>query len=134
MTDDRSDKKFTGFASNALLQRQIADVFEEFKKNNIRSEFTKFVWPTLRLLYSTVYAFAMNELPEDDEARKAFIDSTGQYIQIKMFWLNQKEANVIMDSVFNLLHAKGLLGFKPVLIERMEWTFDEIRKTDRVMR
>ena len=132
MTEVQGNSKFTGFASNALLQRQIGDVLDEARNHDIYN--MRYVWPALRLLFSTVYYFVKTELPKDDEEKDAFLSMVAEYEGMPVFRFTPAEANHVMDAIFFILHAKGLLGFKPVMIEKVLWSWETLKATDKMLR
>ncbi|MEM3846455.1 MAG: hypothetical protein QXU98_12235 [Candidatus Parvarchaeota archaeon] len=124
-----SSPKFTGFASNKLLLEQFMHADDEFRRHDVYN--MKYVWPDLRILFSSIYYFVITEIPEDDPARVEFIRMAGEYINQDIFRFTPQTANKIMDAINFIAHATGILGFKPVEIEKVEWSWEEIRKTDR---
>lgn len=141
---------YTGLPSNAQLTDLIYST--EMELANHSKEYIEYEYPVLRILFIRAYAFLATFEPENSW-RKAFLSRFAEIGIVPREYsstnppedlpLNHPEfpekmrykiADEIYFSIQEFLNASGLIGYREKPQDKIEWSWDEIRETDRKMR
>ena len=123
--------RFTGFPADAYLldQLQSARLELEAKHNPYVRVYT---YPLLENLFQNVYTFALT-LDEENQNRKTFLEKVGKYHSGK-FAATYDDASGIFYSIYEFLNGIGLFSHREKPQDKIEWTWQEIRQTEKKIR
>ncbi len=123
--------RFTGFPADAYLleQLQSARLEVEAKHNPYVRVYT---YPLLENLFQNVYTFALT-LDEENSNRKTFLEKIDRYNSGR-FATNYQEASQIFYAIYEFLNGIGLFSHREKPQDKIEWTWQEIRQTEKKIR
>ena len=123
--------RFTGFPADAYLLEQLQSARLELaaKHNPYVRVYT---YPMLQNLFQNVYAFALT-LDDEHPNRKAFQEKIDIYHSGR-FATNYQEASEIFYAIYEFLNGTGLFSHREKPQDKMEWTWQEIRQTEKKIR
>jgi hypothetical protein len=120
--------RFTGFPADAYLMEQLEQAQMEINaKHNPFVEV--YTYPLLENLFQNVYTFALT-LDEENEHRKTFLKKIEKYASGN-FAKTYHEASEIFYCVYEFLNGIGLFSHREKPQDKIEWTWQELRETER---
>jgi hypothetical protein len=121
--------KFTGFAADAFLMQQLQQAEEEIAMKH-NPNVTVYSYPLLENLFQNVITFALT-LDEENQWRKTLFLKTETYRKNPAFVTSYIQAKDVFYAIYEFLNGIGLFSHREKPQDKIEWSWDEVRQTDR---